>query len=178
MPIADIVITVAIVISVIVGFVRGFIKEAISIVTLLFALWAALNFGSAVGNIADEWLASEELQMWFGRAVVFVALLVIGGLIEWGLAKLVRLSVLSSTDRVFGMFFGVCRGVIVIGVLVIAGQFANFDNDPWWRRSQLIPFAEQVADWIRVMAPKGIELLDPDNIPEEIPIDLNLGVDD
>lgn len=174
MPIADIVITIAIVISVIVGFVRGFIKEAISIVTLLFAIWAALNFGPGVGNLADNWLASEELQVWFGRAVVFVSLLVIGGLIEWGIAKLVRLSVLSGTDRVFGMFFGLCRGVVVIGVLVIAGQFANFDNDPWWRRSQLIPLAEQVADWIRVMAPKGIDMLDPDDIPEQIPIDLGL----
>lgn len=173
MPIADIVITLAIVISVIVGFVRGFIKEAISIITLLISIWAALNFGPAVGNIADEWLASEELQTWFGRAVVFVSLLVIGGLVEWAIAKLVRMSVLSGTDRVFGMFFGFCRGVVVIGVLVIVGQFANFDNDPWWRRSQLIPLAEQVADWIRVMAPKGIEMLDPDDVPETLPLELS-----
>lgn len=174
MPIADIVITLAIVISVIIGFVRGFIKEAISIVTLLIAIWAALSFGPAVGNLAEEWLASEELQTWFGRAVVFVSLLVIGSLIEWGIAKLVRMSVLSGTDRVFGMFFGFCRGVVVIGVLVIVGQFANFNNDPWWRSSQLIPLAEQVADWIRIMAPKGMEMLDPDNVPEELPIDLRL----
>lgn len=174
MPIADIAITIAIVISVIVGFVRGFVKEAISIATLLIAIWAALNFGPAVGNLSDEWLGSEDLQTWFGRIIVFVVLLVLGGLLGWGVSKLVRLSVLSGTDRIFGMFFGFCRGVVLVALFVLGGQYANFDNDPWWHRSQLIPIAAYVSDWIRVMAPKGVEILQPDDIPEELPVELSL----
>ena len=99
MPIIDIIIAVAIVVSVIVGFVRGFVKEAISIASLLFAIWAALYFGPAVGDVSESWLSSEELQRWFGRILVFAVLLSIGGLIGWGVSKLVRLSVLSGLDR-------------------------------------------------------------------------------
>jgi membrane protein required for colicin V production len=161
MPVADIVIAVAIVVSVIVGFMRGFVKEAISIATLLIAIWAALNFGLQAGSLSESWLSSDELQMWFGRLLVFTVILALGGLIGWGFSKLVRLSVLGSTDRVFGMMFGFCRGVVLVAVFIIGGQFANFNNDPWWQKSHLIPYGETVADWIRVMAPQGVDWLMP-----------------
>ena len=80
MPIIDILIAVALAISIIVGFVRGFVKEAISIAALLFAIWAALYFGPAVGDVSQSWLKSDELQMWFGRVLVFAVILSVGGL--------------------------------------------------------------------------------------------------
>jgi membrane protein required for colicin V production len=161
MPIADIVIAVAIVVSVIIGFVRGFVKEAISIASLLIAIWAALHFGSRAAGLSESWLSSVEMQVWFGRVLVFTVILALGGLIGWGISKLVRLSVLSGTDRVFGMMFGFCRGVVLAAVAVIGGQYANFNNDPWWQKSSLIPYVEVVADWIRVMTPRGVDILLP-----------------
>ena len=99
MPIVDILIVSAIVISMIIGVVRGFVKEAISIAALLFAIWGALYFGPSVGDIAESWIKAEEMQIWFGRILVFAIVLSAGGIIGWGLSKLVRLSVLSGVDR-------------------------------------------------------------------------------
>jgi membrane protein required for colicin V production len=172
MPIIDILIAVAIVISVIVGLVRGFIKEAISITALLLAIWAALYFGPAVGNFTASWLGSEELQMWFGRILVFAIILSVGGILSWGLSKLVRLSILSGMDRFLGSLFGICRGVLLISVFIILGQFSGFDNDSWWEKSFLIPHFEVVADWIKVMAPQGYEILTPDAPAESLPVEL------
>jgi membrane protein required for colicin V production len=169
MPIIDIIIAVAIVISIVVGFIRGFVKEAISIAALLIAIWAALYFGPSVGNISDSWLSSEELQMWFGRILVFAVVLSIGGLLGWGISKLVRVSVLSGMDRLLGSIFGAVRGVLFLALFAIGGQFAGFDNDDWWLQSRLIPHVQVVADWIKVMAPKGLELLMPDAVPEQLP---------
>lgn len=168
MPIADILIAVVVVVSVLIGFVRGFVKEAISIASLLIAIWAAAYFGSDVGEISEQWISSAELQTWFGRILIFVVVLTIGGLIGWGLSKLVRLSVLSGTDRVLGMMFGFCRSALIVGLLIIGGQFAGFDNDSWWEDSILIPFGVVVADWISVMAPKGLDLLEPADIAKEL----------
>jgi membrane protein required for colicin V production len=168
MPIADIVIGVAIAISIVVGAMRGFVKEAISITTLLIAIWTALHFGHAVGGISDDWLSSPELQIWFGRILIFIVILAIGGLLGWSLSKIIRMSALSGTDRILGMFFGLCRGIVLIAVFVIGGQFAGFDNDNWWMRSRLIPYVSYVADWIKVMAPKGVELLKSDELPEDV----------
>ena len=172
MPIIDILIAVAIVISIVVGFVRGFVKEAISLAALLFAIWAALYFGPAVGDVSDSWLNSEELQMWFGRILIFTVILSIGGLLSWGISKLVRLSVLSGMDRLMGCLFGTVRGILLIAVFVIGGQFAGFDNDDWWEQSKLIPHVQVVADWIKVMAPQGLDIITPDEAADSLPVEI------
>ena len=171
MPIIDILIAVAIAISVIVGIFRGFVKEAISIAALLFAIWAALYFGPAIGDVSESWLSSEELQMWFGRVLVFSVVLAVGGLLGWGISKLVRLSVLSGMDRFLGSLFGALRGILLVAVFIIGGQFAGFDNDEWWLKSRLIPHLEVVADWIKVMAPHGLELITPEEAVKSLPTD-------
>ncbi|MDH3350061.1 MAG: CvpA family protein [Gammaproteobacteria bacterium] len=162
MPIIDILIAVAIAISVIIGIFRGFVKEAISMAALLVAIWAALYFGPQVGSISDSWLSAEDLQAWFGRILVFAVILSIGGLLGWGISKLVRLSILSGMDRLAGAVFGAMRGVLLAAVFILGGEFAGFDNDAWWQRSILIPRLEVVAEWIKVMAPQGYEILMPD----------------
>ncbi len=172
MPVIDIIIAVAVLISIVVGFIRGFIKEAMSIASLLIAIWAALYFGPAVGNVSESWLSSEELQMWFGRVLVFAIILSVGGLLGWGISKLVRLSVLSGIDRLLGCIFGVLRGVLFLAIFIIGGQFAGFDNDDWWLHSRLIPHFEVVAEWIKVMAPQGYELLVPDEPAESLPVEV------
>jgi len=176
MPIIDILIVVAVAISVVVGVFRGFVKEAISIGALLFAIWAALYFGPSIGNVSEDWLRSEELQMWFGRVIVFMVVLAIGGLLGWGISKLVRLSVLSGVDRLMGAIFGALRGILLVAVFVIGGQFAGFDNDDWWLESRLIPYVAIVADWIEVMAPQGLDLITPEgatkSLPDDVPIEL------
>ena len=173
MPVIDIAITVVVLVSIGVGFARGLVKEAMSIASLLVAVWAAFNFGAEVGTLSNSWLSSPELQLWFGRILLFIVILMLGGLLGWGVAKLVRLSVLSGTDRVLGMIFGLARGAVLIAVVVIAGQYAEFDDNGWWEESVLIPYAEFVADWLLFMAPVGLELIQP-GLEAKPPIDLPL----
>lgn len=174
MPITDILIVTAIVISMIIGVYRGFVKEAISITALLVAIWGALYFGPSVGAVAESWLASEEMQTWFGRILVFAIVLSVGGLVGWGISKLVRLSVLSGVDRLLGSLFGAARGVLLVALAILAGEFAGFDNDDWWLRSEAIPYFEVVAEWIMVMAPQGYDLLVPDSPADALPIELSM----
>ena len=172
MPIIDIIIAVALLVSIVVGFVRGFVKESISLATLVIAIWAALYFGPVVGEVSQSWLSSAELQTWFGRVLVFAIILSVGGLLGWGISKLVRLSVLSGFDRLLGSLFGALRGVLLAALFVIGGQFSGFDNDDWWLQSRLLPHFEVVADWIKVMAPKGYDLIIPDEVADELPVEL------
>jgi len=172
MPIIDILIAVIIAASIIMGIVRGFVKEAISVAALVVAIWAALYFGPSVGKISEGWLGSPGLQMLFGRILVFLVILALGGLLGWGIGKIVRMSALSGFDRVLGSAFGAVRGVLLVAVAVIAGQAGGFDQDGWWLESRLIPHIEVVADWIRVMAPKGIEALTPDGEIEGVPVEV------
>ena len=154
------------------GFVRGFVKESISIATLVVAIWASLYFGPVVGEVSESWLSSTEAQTWFGRVLVFAIVLSVGGLLGWAISKLVRLSVLSGFDRMLGSLFGALRGIVLVALAVIGGQFTGFDNDDWWLQSRLLPHFEVVADWIKVMAPVGYELIVPDEVADELPVTL------
>lgn len=172
MPVIDIIIAAAVLVSVVVGFLRGFIKESISIAALLVAIWAALYLGPAVGDVSSSWLSSEELQTWFGRILVFAVVLVLGGLVGWILSKLVRLSPLSGMDRFLGSLFGAARGILLLAVFVLGGEFAGFSNDGWWQESNLIPQVAVVSDWIREMAPHGLDLITPDEPAKNLPVEL------
>lgn len=173
MPIVDIAIAVVVIVSIGIGFARGLVKEAMSIASLLVAVWTAFHFGAEAGTLGKNWLSSPELQLWFGRVLLFIVVLMLGGLLSWAVAKLVRLSVLSGTDRVLGMIFGLGRGAVLVALVVIAGQYAEFNDRRWWQDSVLMPYAEFVADWLRVMAPRGLEMIQPglEAIP---PIDVPL----
>ena len=172
MPIIDIIIAVALAVSIIIGFVRGFVKEAVSIATLVIAIWASLYYGPAIGGFSDSWLSSAGMQTWFGRILVFAIILSVGGLLGWGLSKLIRLSVLRGIDRLMGSAFGAIRGVLLAALFVIGGQYSGFDNDDWWKQSRLLPHFKVVAEWIEEMAPKGYELIIPDEIADELPVQL------
>jgi len=156
------------------GFVRGFVKEAISIATLVIAIWAALYFGPVVGDLSKSWLSSPELQAWFGRVLGVAIFLSVGGLIGWGVSKLIRLSLLCGIDCLLGSAFGALRGLLLAALFVLAGEFAGFNNDNWWLQSRLLPYFEVVADWIQEMAPKGYDLIIPDEVADELPVDLPL----
>ena len=167
MEIVDIVIIVATLASMVLGWFRGLVREAISIATLLVAIWAAMRLGPAAGGWLGGTVDSTELQLWSGRFLIFVVVLLGGTVAGWAISKLVHLSGLSGIDRGFGMLFGLARAVLLLGVFVLTGRYAGFDAELWWLESDIIPYAEYVADWIIEMAPKGMELLQHENIPGE-----------
>lgn len=168
MTIVDLVIIVASLASLVVGFIRGIVREAIALASLLIAIWAAMNLGPHAGSWFEGSIGSTELQMWAGRALVFILILAFGALSGWGISKIIRLSGLTGIDRALGAFFGMARAVLLLGLFVLTGRYAGFPDHDWWHDSAVIPLGDKVADWISVMAPRGLELLDPENLPDEL----------
>ena len=171
MTIIDVVIIVAVLASVVVGAIRGIVREAIAIAALLVAIWAALHLGPYAGGWLGGSMGSSELELWAGRFLVFIIILAIGGLIGWSVSKIVRMAGLSGTDRSLGAVFGLLRAVMLIGLFALLGRYAAFDAENWWLESKLMPYAEIVADWIDVMAPKGMEMLQPEEMMDEFQLD-------
>jgi membrane protein required for colicin V production len=167
MTMVDFVIIVAVLASILVGVIRGIVREAIAMAALLLAIWAALHLGPYAGGWLGGSMGSTELELWAGRGLVFIIILALGGLAGWGISKIVRLAGLTGTDRYLGGLFGLLRAVILAGLFALLGRYAAFDVENWWLESRLIPYAETVADWIEVMAPKGMDMLQPDEMIDE-----------
>jgi len=134
----------------------GIVDREIDLLKILGALLAVCVFVAV--------LFVKTIRMVLAGTTVIAVVLSIGGLVGWGVSKIVRMSVLSSMDRFFGSVFGAGRGVLLVALAVMGGQLAGFNGDDWWRDSRLIPHLEVVADWIAVMAPKGFELLMPGEV--------------
>jgi membrane protein required for colicin V production len=130
------------------GYWRGFVKEAIALVTWLLAI------------LLGEWTAAPELRVWAARAIIFVAVLVIGGLLAWLLRAVIRKSGLSSTDRSLGAVFGVLRGALLVGLLAIVVDLADLQSESWWADAKLRPLSEQIAEGIVYYAGLGRRYID------------------
>jgi membrane protein required for colicin V production len=138
-----------VVLSAVVGAVRGLLREVIALITWIAALWCAWAFSGVVEPYLGGVLEGSAARPWAARAVVFIAILLLGAAIGALVNYFVRVSIFSGTDRLLGFLFGVLRGAVAIGVLVIIVQQLRIDTDPNWRSSQLLPYAEQMANALR-----------------------------
>jgi membrane protein required for colicin V production len=147
------------------GFLRGFVREAISLLAWLVGLWFAWHFAYLVYPMLGGALAQPGVREWTARAVVLFLVLLAGA----GVGALAnyftrRASGLAIMDRTLGTIFGLMRGVVVVGLLVIGGRVVHLDLEPWWGRTKSMPVAEAVANWLEGYArPAAEELLDRAN---------------
>ena len=142
------------------GYLRGFIREAIALLTWLIGLWLAWHFAHLVNPWLGGALAEPGVREWAGRAVVLFGVLLvgagIGGIVGYYMR---RAAGFAPVDRLVGALFGLMRGVVVIGLLVIGGRAVDLDLEPWWDKSRSMPVAEAVANWLEQYArPAAAEL--------------------
>ena len=68
--------------------------------------------------------------------------------------------------------FGAVRGVLLVALCILGGQFAGFANDNWWLESRVIPHLNVIAQWVAEMAPQGLDLITPEDMAHAIPVEL------
>lgn len=152
----DYLIIAILLLSMIVGFFRGFFPELVSILTWIVAIFAAMNFSGLVEPYLQGKLGSVVVELWAARLIMFVVTLILGGLLGQLVSLLIDKSGLSGTDRMLGLVFGVVRGAVILGAMLILGQLLGFQKEPWWPQSKLIPMVERVGNALRVMAPDSV----------------------
>jgi membrane protein required for colicin V production len=155
----DYVILLLSLVSVVVGIWRGFTTEALSLITLLAAIALAWTFAGQLEPSLGSWVSVDEVRLWTARVIIFVAVLVIGGLVSWLARKLVRHTGLSGLDRTLGAGFGLLRAAVLIGLAVIVLQFAELDQEAWWQEARLRPYAESIAAGVKYYAELGTRYL-------------------
>jgi membrane protein required for colicin V production len=159
---ADHLFAIILLISGAVGYFRGFIREAIALVAWLAGLWLAWHFAYLVNPWLGGALAEPGVREWTGRAIVLLAVLLLGAFVGGIVSHFVRRAAgLAAMDRVLGAMFGLMRGIVLVGLLVLAGRAVNLDREPWWDRTHSMPAAVAVANWLeRYAQPAAIDLYD------------------
>jgi len=148
---ADVLILLILFGSTLIGVLRGFIREAVSVVFWILAIWACWKFGPLVEPHLGGLLANPSVAPWVARVVVLTVVLLIGWVIGMLLSYLTRSLGIGPVDRIIGLLFGIVRGIVLVGLLVIGGELLQLNTQDFWIRSKLIPFGETVGDWLRAM---------------------------
>ncbi|HUK01965.1 MAG TPA: CvpA family protein [Steroidobacteraceae bacterium] len=146
---ADYLLIAVVLISAVVGLLRGFLREAIAVITWVAALILAWHASSFLEPHLGGILGGPEVRPWAARAIMFILIMLAGSAIGAVVGHFVRLSIFSGVDRLLGFVFGLLRGFVVVGVIVIVCETVHLNGEQWWRRSTLMPYAEEAASILR-----------------------------
>lgn len=148
----DAIIIGIIVFSLMISLWRGFIREVLSLVGWVAAFFIASKFyphlSTVLLGLDSPYLQNEYVRNGIAAAILFIAVLIVSGIINALLSQLADKTGLTGTDRVLGAAFGVLRGVfIVAGLLFFISRFTSFDQSELWKESQLIPHFDFIVAW-------------------------------
>jgi membrane protein required for colicin V production len=158
---ADLLILGVLVLSTLLGLARGFVREAIAVLAWLGGLWLAWRYAPLLEPFLGGRIGEPPVSTWTARALIVLLVLVVGWMIAALLSHLLRHSGLSLlVDRLLGALFGFLRGAVVIAVFVLLGRFVELTEVEWWKESQLLPYATELAGWIQTFAETGMKMLE------------------
>lgn len=138
------------------GVWRGFVYEVLSVLNWLLALVLAQWLGEDVGRMLPIDSSSETLIHIAGFVLVFVVSVFVGGLVVWGLPKLIEQAGLRPVDRVLGGAFGVLRAVILLLALTVFVLMTPMREQAWWREALVADTAVWSLKKLKPLLPDGV----------------------
>lgn len=146
---ADWIIVAIIALSSLISLKRGFIREALSLAIWGAALIISMLFQDSLAYLLEDHIELASLRRIVAVGILFASTLILGSLISYLCAELIRMTGLTGTDRMLGMIFGFLRGSIIVVLLVMfLPPLLHVDKDPWWQQSLLIPHFAMLEGWV------------------------------
>lgn len=153
----DYAIVAVIAISALVGALRGFIKEVFSLVVWAAAFLVAYHFAGNVADLMADAVTLPSARTAMGFSGLFILVLLVGGLINYLLGRLVESTGLTGTDRLLGGVFGAARGLVLIVAVLLVSGFTPIPADPWWKESGTIQRMMPLVEWTAGFLPDSVE---------------------
>lgn len=156
MTTVDYLIIAALVLSMAFGTMRGFLRESVALLGWLLGLWLAWKYASQLQPYLGGALKDTLLQVWVARIILLLAAVLAARLLAGLIGYLVDRSGLTlGVDRVLGAVFGLVRGAVIVGFVVMLGQAAELQGEGWWQGSRLMRLGEEMAAVLREYVETG-----------------------
>lgn len=150
---ADLAILGILLVSSLISIKRGFVKEALSLAAWAAAFIVAMLFRGSLSSLLVDTIASPSVREMAAFGILFAATLIVAAMTNYLIGEVVRMTGLSGTDRLFGMFFGLLRGfIVVMAILLLVPPFVPINQETFWQESVLIPHFLTMEDWCRQAA--------------------------
>src|ERR1700742_4450613 len=91
-----------------------------------------------------------------GCALMVIGVMLVEGVANALLSRLVQASGLSGEERSLGLMFGLVRGVILVLILVALAGLTELPQQEFWRNALLRPYAEQGVRELKPLLPETL----------------------
>lgn len=141
-------------VSLLLGLWRGLVYAVLSLLGWPLAFVLSRMFAADIEPLLP--ISQEAARVALAYALVFIAALIVWGMLVWLFAKLIKAVGLGVLDSVLGGVFGLLRGVLVILALVWLAGMSDLPEQALWREAQFSRVAEDVAMQTKVWLPDNI----------------------
>ena len=156
MPVLDWVFAVVLLMSVLLGAWRGLVFEVLSLLSWIAAFVLAQWLAMDVAQYLPMSGASEMVRYGAGFLLVFIATVMLGGLLAALLKKLMTSVGLRPVDRVLGATFGAVRGVLLLLLATVLAAMTPFKSSPAWQESQGVAVSLTVLHTLQPSLPRDL----------------------
>ena len=122
--------------SFVVGAWRGLVYEVLSVISWVAAFVVAQWLAPDAAALLPVDRAPEAGRYAAGFVVVFILVVLAGGLLAWLTKKVVDSVGLRPIDRTLGAAFGLVRGVVLLLALAVVINMSPVRRASWWTESK------------------------------------------
>jgi len=134
----DIVIVIILLVTLVLGLIKGLVRQVIGLAAVIAGLVLAARYYRQVSGVFGQAFASEKWASIVAFALIFIVVLLVGGLISFLVCKLLC-GPLRFVDHLFGGIVGLIQGILISGIVVFA-LLAFPVNKPLLTESKLAPY--------------------------------------
>ena len=127
------------------GAKRGFVWEIFSTIGIILGLWIPYIYRFQIVDFIARHIGPGRLRFIITVAAllfIFAAIYVILSYIGYFLGKLLKKVFLGWLDRLLGVFAGLVKGFLIIGI-VVAALLAS----PWHRQGEILVRKSKLLTW-------------------------------
>jgi membrane protein required for colicin V production len=153
----DILLGAILVLSLIGGLKTGLARAGIGFVAVIVGLFVAMWFYPNAAALVRTVIHSAAAANVIGFLVLFATVVALGGLISFVIEKLLKVVRLSWLNRLLGGAFGLIRGVVVSGAIVLLFMaFSGKEPPRSVKQSRIAPYVVHATRAMAYAAPREI----------------------
>ena len=143
-------------VSVIAAIMKGFVRELISLASLVIAVVVAAVEYPKAALWFEDLTKSHTIALGLGFLVLFLGILLLGGLLSLLARKAIERVGIQWFDRFLGAFFGLVRGVLVDCILLFVLMAFGIKAGAV-QQSSLAPYVTTGANIISLAMPANLQ---------------------
>lgn len=140
--------------SFLLGAWRGLVYEVLSVVAWIAAFLLAQLFAPDVAAMLPMGHAAQAAKYAAAFVLVFIVVVFAGGLIAWGVKKIIEAVGLRPVDRALGAGFGVLRGVVLLMAIAIVVNMSPLKRAEWWEESKAAEISTAAVKQLKPVLPE------------------------